>query len=245
MKMSICVLGFDSTQDDKGKPLTFPDAWSYSRLSDYETCPAMFAYKHVIKIPTEDNEVFKYGRRIHKLAEDYVNGVGSEEVPPELQKFATLFRELRGAKGVFTEEQWAFAQDWSVTGWFAKPPKKAPWVRNVIDLGVLYADEGHVLLIDHKTGKMRDTNEDQIEQFAMSAFLRYPTVNTVEARLWYIDSGDEVIRNYSREALGDLKAKWKRRTEPMFNDKVFAPRKNPKCAYCDFSKKQGGPCRIA
>jgi CRISPR/Cas system-associated exonuclease Cas4 (RecB family) len=237
------ILGFDKQHD--GKPFKQIDAWSYSRLSDYETCPAKFAYKYIIKLPDVPSPAMARGNEIHKIADAYVNAVIPEEMPPELVKFGDLFRMVRNDNiGVFTEQQWAFAEDWSVTGWFARAGAKAPWVRNIVDLGIDHGD-GHITLVDHKTGKMYETNEEQIEQFAMSALLRFSHAQTVEARLWYLDSGDEITRNYVRADLPKLKAKWKLRTEPMFADETFAPRKNVKCRFCPFSKYQGGPCKVA
>ncbi len=234
------ILGYSTTYD--GKPLKLPDAWSYSRLADYEMCPAKFAYKHIIKIPEGSNEAFVRGNAVHKLAERYVNKELGPEPAPELASFGALFKMLYADNaGVMTEQQWAFTEKWEVTGWFAKPPKMA-WVRNIVDLAINHGD-GHVTLVDYKTGKKYDTNEDQVEQFGMSAFLRFPEVRTVETRLWYLDSGEEVTRNMTRDTLTSLKAKWKTRTEPMFNDRIFAPRKNSKCKWCAFSGNAGGPCR--
>jgi hypothetical protein len=235
------ILGYSATYDNK--PLKLPDSWSYSRLADYETCPARFAYKYIIKIPEGENEAFVRGNKVHKIAEKFVNGELGDVVPAEIASFGHLFQMLRqNPDGVFTEQQWAFTQDWQVTGWFGKPPKAA-WVRNIVDLGINHGD-GHMTLIDHKTGKKYDTNEEQVEQFGMSAFLRFPDVQTVETRLWYLDTGDEVVRHMARKSLPVLKAKWKLRTEPMFFDKYFAPRKNSKCKWCPFSGNSGGPCLV-
>lgn len=247
--MTLSILGYTATYD--GKTLRLPDAWSYSRLADYETCPARFAYKYIIKIPEAENEAFVRGNRVHKLAQDYVEGTIPEAMPPDLARFGDLFRLMRSdTEGAFIEQQWAFTDRWEVTGWFAKPPKAA-WVRNIIDYGVNHGD-GHATLVDFKTGKKYDTNREQVEQFGMSALLRFPDVNTVDTRLWYLDSGDEVksgtgkndLPFITRKELPALKAKWKQRAEPMFADRIFAPRKNQKCRWCPFSQYAGGPCRV-
>jgi len=255
--LTLSILGYSATYD--GKPLKLPDAWSYSRLADYETCPARFAYKYIIKIPEAENEAFVRGNKVHKIAEQYVNGEGpyagagwTDMVPTEIASFSALFKLIRSDPvGVFTEQQWAFTDKWDVTGWFAKPPKAA-WVRNIVDLGLNHGD-GHMTLIDHKTGKKYDTNREQVEQFGMSALLRFPDVHTVETRLWYLDSGEEVKSGTGktdlpfivRQDLPALKTKWKQRTEPMFADRQFAPRKNSKCRWCPFSSQNaGGPCRV-
>ena len=122
--MTISILGYTATYDKK--PLRLPDSWSYSRLADYETCPARFAYKYIIKIPEAENENFIRGNKVHKIAEQYVNAEGpyagsgwANTIPQELQSFQTLFQIIRAdTVGVFTEQQWAFTDKWEVTGWF-------------------------------------------------------------------------------------------------------------------------------
>jgi len=223
------------------------DAWSYSRYDMYQQCPQKFKFSVIDKLATPPSDAMDRGRQIHKLAEKHLlNPDPAAPTPPELNLFTPLFDWLRTSNlNLMVEQQWAFTKDWRVTGWFAKsPPMNKAWYRGVVDAAVNYGD-GEMLLIDHKTGKMYDTNEDQIELFAMTGFLRFPDVKKVEARLWYLDSGDEVVRNYSRDNLPAQITKWETAIGPMFNDTIFAPRPNNLCKYCPFSRTQGGPCKAA
>lgn len=241
----VTILRFSTTQDGKNKPLEFPTSWSYSKLADYEQCPLKFALKHIVKVSEGDNDAFVRGNKVHAIAEKYVTATIPEAMPPELNKFETLFREVRANRDQFyTEEQWAYAKDWSVTGWFAKAPMKPAWLRCIVDLGANLEGD-HVLLIDYKTGKKYATNEDQVECFGMSAMFRFPATRTVETRLWYLDSGEEVIRTYDAADKLRLKAKWNAKVEPMLNDKIFAPRKNDKCKWCAYGKNGYAYCTIA
>lgn len=239
---TITILGFD--QDAKGKPLKLPDSWSYSRYSLYNECPAKFAYKNIIKLSEPQSEAMARGNEIHSLADKYVSAQ-LDTLPPELESFATLFDWCRDDGKFFTEQQWGFTKDWEVTGYMSFNGPKKTYFRAIVDLGRYYDDEQHMLIIDHKTGKKYDVNEDQVELFALSSMVRFPAVKTVEARLWYLDNGEEVIREYDARDRRDMLHKWNAAIEPMMNDTIFAPRKNKWCSRCHFSRYNGGPCSVA
>lgn len=42
-----------------------PEAFSFSQLSLYETCPRQYKFKHVLKIPTKGEGKFSFGRTMH------------------------------------------------------------------------------------------------------------------------------------------------------------------------------------
>jgi hypothetical protein len=241
----VTILGFDKNQKN-GKELKHSDSWSYSRYAAYNECPAKFAFKFLIGIEEPQNEAMARGNRIHKLADKYVMAEIPPGVPEELQKFEPLFDMAREDGKFFTEQQWGFTKRWEVTGYmvFKDGPTKT-FLRNIVDLGRYYDDDNHMLIVDHKTGKLYDTNEDQVELFALSAMCRFPAVKTVEARLWYLDSGDEVIREFDTSQKKYLQQKWDAAIEPMFNDRIYAPRKNKWCNRCFYSKYNGGPCSVA
>jgi len=239
----LIIHGFD--RDSNGKPLRQPGSWSYSRYALYNECPAKFAFKHIVKLDTGPlPEAMLRGNKIHNMADKYVTGE-IDEMPEELQKFDTMFKWAREDGKFFTEQQWGFTNKWDVTGYMVWNGDKKTFMRAVVDLGRYYDDEQHLLIIDHKTGKLYETNEDQVELFALAGLCRFPAVQTAETRLWYLDSADEVVRTFEAKDKKYLIQKWDEAIQPMFKDKLFAPRKNKWCGRCEFSKYAGGPCPVA
>ena len=101
------------------------------------------------------------------------------------------------------------------------------------DVAVLY-DDNTADLIDFKTGRKYDTNEEQVELFSAGIFMKFPHIEGVTTRLWYVDQAtdNEVIREYSRGDFERIKKDWEKKIVPMFKDKRFAPTPNEKWQRC-------------
>jgi hypothetical protein len=100
--------------------------------------------------------------------------------------------------------------------------------------------------VDHKTGRKYDVNASQIELFGASAFMRVPTLEKVNVRLWYLDlskDNEELFTITAAEAV-TIRKDWTKRVQPMFNDRRFAPKPNDKCKWCPVSHSNGGTCKF-
>lgn len=221
-------------------------AWSLSRLQTYEDCPAKFKYMYIDKVPvpepTDPSHPLVRGKRVHKLAEDFVQTDPQDDVmvPEELSKFREQFYELRDLRPM-VEVQWAYTNTLKPTGWFAKG-RDAAWLRMVPDALVIY-DDGTADVIDHKTGKFyADKTKDQAELLAWGAMRRYADVRSVSVLFWYLDTGDEQVYDYDRSDYKTLLDPFKPRVAAMFGEQTWATRPSRKCNWCPFSKGEGGPC---
>lgn len=212
-------------------------AWSFSRYNDYQRCPAFFKYKHIDKLPVPDHPAMARGKEIHEKAAGFLQGT-LNELPEELSWFDDMMIELRGMDPI-VEQQWGFDRKWQPTGWFANDT----WLRVVLDAGVVYDDNTGVV-VDHKTGKKYGDNQEQMELFALAFMQRYPQTREVETRLWYLDSGDEEIAEFTADQKRELREKWEKRIAPMMGDKTFAARPNSFCKICPFSASNSGPCQF-
>lgn len=223
-------------------------AWSYSRWADYDQCPLKFKLKHIDKIKEPGSPAMQRGSDIHKEGELYLKAPKRpKKVPESYEYFAKEMEQLHGLKPR-VELQLGFTQNWTPaspsrndpTGWFARDT----WLRIVCDVDVRY-DDGTADIIDFKTGRRYDTNEHQVELFSCAPFMEDPNIQSVTTRLWYLDqpTDNEVIREYSRKDYEAIKRDWTKRVVPMFVDKRFAPKPNPKCRFCHFRKENGGPCK--
>lgn len=214
-------------------------AWSYSRYADYKQCPLRFKLKYLDKVPEgEVSPAMVRGSDIHKEGEQYLKDPSISKVPDSYRHFAEMMQQLRDLKPM-VEQQWAFDKAWTPTSWFGK---KA-WVRVICDAAVIY-DDNTAEVIDFKTGRKYDTNEEQVELFGAATMMKFPDLTEVQVRLWYLDQpvDNEVLRTYTAKEKNAILRDWEKKVVPMFNDRRFAPTPNNKCRWCAYAKDKGGPC---
>lgn len=230
-------------------PIKKATSWSFSRYSDYKQCPLKFKLKHIDKIKEPPNDAMARGGAIHKLAEDYIKGIG-RALPPELKKFKVEFKVLRkqfkkSVNGMSVEDNWSFTKDWGKTTW-------NDWINCCVRIKLDCAVESNNVMIisDWKTGKFRPEMYldyfEQLELYALAALLLHPHVTEVRPRLVYLDEGtiyptEPLI--FTQADVPKLKKIWAGRTKAMLNDTKFAPKPNSKCCWCFFSASKNGPCK--
>lgn len=228
------------------KPLT---SWSFSRYNLYKQCPARFKYKHLDKLPDPPSPAMARGDAIHKEAEAFVKGA-VKKLPASLGQFALQFAELKKQKVKFVEESWAFTRTWGHTTW---NDWAGCWLRVKLDVAYLVPAYNALVIIDHKTGKLRDEKnaeyEEQLELYGLAGLVQQPEIDVVSPRLWYLDHGvvypnpEEREIEYTRKDEKELKKKWEAKVKPMFDDKTFKPKAQHGCQWCPYSKSKGGPCK--
>lgn len=217
-------------------------AWSYSRFNDYRQCPYKACCKHVLKMKEPGSPALDRGSAIHKLAEQFAKAKKTAKCPEELYCFEEEFRELQKIN-VVVEEQWAFTSTWDETGWFDADA----WCRVVVDCAFVSKKRNYLVIIDHKTGKLNEAHLGQLSLYALAGMLKYPTVDGVDVRLWYLDHGIEMPEEetvYTRVDIPRLKKEWEKNVKAMMADTVFKAKPNSNCKYCHFSKAKGGPCKF-
>lgn len=210
--------------------------WSFSRWKNYDTCPAKAKYLYVDKLKEPDGPAAERGRLIHKMAEDYTNGV-IKRLPVELGAFPEEFKWLRKKKAE-CEKEWAFTRTWEPTDWFGADT----WLRVKTDALVVTGTSA--VVIDHKTGKVYPEHKYQMSLYALATFIMQPTVDTVEARLLYLDKGTTDKEDYERSEIPLIIEAWEARIRALLVDDTFAPRPSYACKWCHFRKENGGPCQF-
>lgn len=213
-------------------------AWSYSRYTDYDKCPALAKFKHVDKIKVPENDAMKRGSAAHKDIAAFIGLPFPAELPAIGARFAPLLEQLRDMDPL-VEQQWGFTDQWRTTGWF----DSNTWFRSVLDVCIVYEDNT-ADVVDFKTGKESPTHAQQAELYAVSVMIRYPHVTHVTARFWYLDHGTESVFRFSKSDVAELVEKWTKRALPMLSDTTFAPKPGKHCAWCDFAKSKNGPCKF-
>jgi len=222
------------------KPVKKFEAWSYSRLTDYEGCPLKAKLKHLEKIPEPPAPAMARGRAVHEMCEGYVLGK-IKKLPEELKNFTTEFIHLKGKKkSVQTELQLGLNKQWLPCSWFGAET----WCRIVVDC-MYDADEATVHVIDYKTGKVNPSHNDQMSLYAIGAFAYSPqNIKRVDTLLWYLDAGEESSGTFMRNDVSKLQKQWEKRSKKMLIDTSFKPTPGNSCRWCAYSKAKGGPCKF-
>lgn len=223
-------------------PLT---RWSFSLLKNFEACPYRVYLARVERVPepppADDSPIVR-GEQIHLEAERFVRGDGP--LTPALRKFATEFATLRehyqAGGRVELEQKWGFTQDWEFCSW----ENPACWALVKCDLVQTLPDEPAVVeIIDYKTGK-RYGNEvkhgQQLQVYAIAAFMRDPNAALVRTALWYLDEGKQTVKTYTRPEVLQLLPRLMQRVERLTKATDFPPKPNKvNCKYCPYGVSNG------
>lgn len=217
-------------------------AWSYSRLRDYKQCPQKAKFKYIDKLPEPGSPAMERGNEVHKMLEDYVQG----KIAKLHADFTRHKKRLDGWRKAFIkgnihiEQQWAFDKDWNGVDWFAP----TAWCRVKMDL---CEDKGKAIYgVDHKTGKFRPGEyNDQMQQYCAAMLLRFPEADEAHIELMFHDVEGSAKTFLKRAYLQQTLDKLNLMVTPMLNDTRFAPLPSKLCGWCAFSKKKGGPCKVA
>jgi len=215
-------------------------AWSYSRWSEYEKCPALTRFKVIEKRKEPGSAAMDRGTLIHGKIEHYLLNGGRQpkEVHKDLNKY---YKDLKAAKPK-VELQLCFDIKWNMVDWFGS----TAWCRVKVDALVPPAADGTVRIVDHKTGKLKEYTEyeNQLEIYGLAGLLTVPEAKSAKAELVFTDAGKVMpaVETIPAAALPKLKKKWEAKVKPMLSDTVFAPRPGRYCHFCHFRKSNGGPC---
>ncbi|HIE83646.1 MAG TPA: hypothetical protein EYQ00_07285 [Dehalococcoidia bacterium] len=212
-------------------------AWSFSALTLYEGCPQKYKLKYIDKlpepVPEEDNPMVR-GNRIHSNIEDYLQHdvTLSNEI-----KIVDYIRDVK-VKNPIVEEDWAYTEDWEVTGWSEDNTDCR------MKLDAFIKDGTHCHIIDWKTGK--DYPIKRIAQgqlYTIGALKRFPELETFHVDFAYTDQGTIKSSNYKLKQIPKFEANYKRRVDTMRNDTKFKAVNNKwNCKFCPFGPDNMNSC---
>jgi hypothetical protein len=173
--------------------------WSHSRLAAFESCPRKHNECDLAKNYVEPPSVqMTFGSDVHKALELHCrDGVPLPSEHASYQDVADTIKALPGIK--FYEQKLALRRDFSPCGFFAD----GVWFRCVVD--VLVTDDDRALIVDYKTGKIKD-DFSQLQLNAAAIFAHNPHINKIGAAFWWIAKGKKLTKaSYVR---ADLPAIW-------------------------------------
>lgn len=223
------------------KPAPQITAWSWSRLADYDLCPARCRFKHIDKLAEPQSPVLKAGSDAHAQSEAYMMRKKGAIITPAMTNFRAEFQALRKRlkpSQLQTELKVAFNKDWQSVDWFARDA----WLRVVIDLTWVEPSEARREVVDYKTGKNRESAYPQLRLYNLVSFFMAPKVKVAHSAFWYLDIGETHEELLLEGEVEKEQGVWQKRVAPMFADRVFIPKPGRHCLWCPYSKGKGGPC---
>lgn len=227
-------------------------SWSHSKLSDFEKCKFLAWLKHDQRIPEPERPLppgktehaNDRGTRVHEACELYVKSEVHELAPeaalhfgPEIDLLRVLYAEGR----VSLEGEWGFNKDWESTSWHDA------WLRMKLDAMVYWAPD-YATAIDYKTGK-KFGNEvkhaEQMQLYALGAFMRHAELEVVEVELWYLDQNEVTRMRFLRSQALRFRAAYHKRGLALTTCNDWKP--NPSkftCRWCQYGPWNGGQCQV-
>lgn len=177
---------------------------SYSKIKCFRTCPLKYKAEFVDKrFPFEENEHTRYGKQVHKAAEEYIgSGVDLDPGYEQFRKQLDAVWNLPGEKLV--EQRLALTEDKSPCTFF----DRSTWYSTIVDLHSMDNENARSFVIDYKTGKATYPDVDQLELMALHIFAHYPQIKTVKAGLLFLTKNVFIKETYHRKNAAKLWQKW-------------------------------------
>lgn len=215
-------------------------AWSYSRHTVFKQCPFKAKLLYIDKAIEPTNEAMERGSAIHKRIELYLKEQ-VDTLDGSVKTCRADIEELRSlrkndATQLLVEHELAFKEGLAPSGWFDKDT----WLRCKMD-AVIVTDK-QLTVIDFKTGKVRDSHEEQAELYAVAASTMAPLAAEIRVKYMYLDSGDIITHKYMRNNVDKLTFKWVSIGQDMCSKTEFPKRPSKLCAWCDFNADRQKLC---
>ncbi len=202
-------------------------AWSYTGLSNYETCPFKFKREKIDKAyPFQESEATQWGTKVHKALEERVrDGKPLDKEVAHYEPLAAKLADMEGDK--FFERQFCYNSELVPVDWF----HPTAWLRAVVDL---YIKRGSVIrAVDYKTNAKMKSDFDQLRLFAAVLMMEHPDVDTVEVKYLWLTPMKATSKTYTRD---DYETIWREFMERAEKIEQSAMTDN-------WPKKRNGLCR--
>ena len=227
--------------------------FSYSRLKQYEICPAAFSYKYLLELPEPATEPLVLGKAVHAVIQRYLNGdnmdtavqtsVDEAELPLDVEEVETLagHPEVLDIMGGVAEQHFSLALNDSgsvvLQGYI-------DWWKD---------DVRGIVLKDWKTNRnpYAPMNNHQLGLYALAlsrltgssevdgelVFLRYPFMS-YRYRHKYTRQDMYEARQWALNLAGEIQAKLAQMnsaSNTLSEITLFPDRPNTHCQYCGYA----------
>lgn len=217
-----------------------PLPWTHSKLSAFEQCARQFEQVQVLRNFTDVKHAANlWGDRFHKAAEQFIGqSVAGEAITPlgaDMQPYADYLAQFIGRPGkTFVERRYALDLQLQPCDFFAANV----WCRAILDVLTLDGTVAHV--DDHKTGKNRKKDMQQLIISALHVFYWHPEIETCHTAFHWVQHGfgesakdRETFHRHQIPELWETLIPKLQRYKAAFESETFKPKPNGLCKkYC-------------
>lgn len=222
-----------------------PYPWSHSAINQFETCGRQYEEVKVLRhFQDQKNEAALWGDEFHRAAEHYIrHGVALRDaagidavdasvelgnlLPANMLQYRDYLRQFIVRPGItLVEQQYALTRALKPCEFFAPDV----WGRGIIDVLTM---QGNVAQVDdHKTGKNRKKDMQQLIIFALLTFYHHPAIDTIHTAFHWLQLGARDTETFQR---ADIPALWETLVPKLdrymraFHLGVFHPKQSGLC----------------
>jgi RecB family exonuclease len=205
--------------------------WSHSSLKDFEGCARRYHEVKVLKkFPFQDTVQTRYGKDLHKAAEDYI-----QDDTPLPEQFAFVQPTLDSLKAKtgrkFVEYEMALTEDLNPCAF----DSENVWVRGIADLIIVNDDNFTARVVDYKTGNDRYPDRDQLILMSLMVFKHFPHIKRVKSALLFVVKKSMVTHEVGAEEQEQLWWRYRERVARLaasHSVDVWNPNQTPLCGWC-------------
>lgn len=172
-------------------------AWSFSSLTNFETCPKRYQIVKVLKkVKEPPTEATEWGTAVHLALEERVRD--GKPLPDTMEKWEKVADKICGIKGkVYCEHEFAFDRNLELTEWMSP----TAWCRGIIDVWIHGGNKA--VAYDYKTGKVKQDN-DQLKLFAAFIMQQHPEIEVVSTGFIWLAANKVTIETFTRNQLAGI-----------------------------------------
>jgi hypothetical protein len=208
-----------------------PQPWSHSAVSAFEQCPRQFLEIKVLKhFKDSKNAASYWGDEFHKAAEVYIGesvAGGVSVLPVNMVRYVDYLRKFIDRPGTtLVECKYSLDKNLVPCDFFSS----AVWCRAIID--VLTLQQSVAWADDHKTGKNRKKDMQQLIICALMVFYHHPEINTVHTKFHWLQLGaadPETFYRHQIPALWETLVPKLQRYKAAFNKGIFPAKPSGLC----------------
>jgi hypothetical protein len=175
-----------------------PLPWSHSALSGFDTCPRQYEELKVLRnFQDQKNPASIWGDEVHVAMEKYLKG--DAPLPDNMVQYKPYLQAFLARPGKLLAEQ-EYGLDIHLRPCAFLGPDV--WMRGIID--VLTLDGAVAWVDDHKTGKNRKKDMQQLIIFALLTFYHHPEINTAHCAFHWLQLGVKDVETFYRHQIPEL-----------------------------------------